>query len=131
MKKKIAEIVLVEDDIDDAEMTMHTLKKQGFAAEVVVHLDDGVKALDYLFNEDKPLPSIVLLDLKMPRVDGIQVLRRLKGDDVRKDIPVIVLISSKEGKGYVESFALSADAYLIKPVNAENFVSALAEIGFE
>jgi two-component system, response regulator len=125
---KSKEILLVEDDADDAEMTIYALKKNNLITNLV-HIDDGERALKYLLDENTPLPAAILLDLKMPKVDGIEILRTLKNDLIRKAIPVIALISSKEGKNYLESYHLKADAYLTKPVNSENFRIALAEVG--
>ncbi|SRR5690606_18090432 len=120
-------ILLVEDDADDAELTILALRE--FAdGDPIQHIDDGEKALEFLFG-DAPMPSVVLLDLKMPRVDGIQILRKLKSDPEKRMIPVVALISSREGKRYVESFDLQADAYMIKPVDAGQFSAVLAEIG--
>lgn len=119
--------MLIEDDADDAELTILALRKFA-AANPIQHIDDGEKALEFLFG-DEPNPSIVLLDLKMPRVDGIQILRRLKNDPSKRDIPVVALISSREGRNYVESFDLKADAYMIKPVDSRQFSTVLSEIG--
>ena len=121
------EILLIEDDADDAELTIHALKKHHLA-NPIVHIDDGEKALDFLFS-DGQRPTLILLDLKMPRVDGIEILRKLKSDPMKKAIPVIVLISSKEGRNYVESFHLKADAYMIKPVDYKQFTAAVSQIG--
>lgn len=121
------EILLIEDDADDAELTIHALKKHHLA-NPIVHIDDGEKALEFLFN-DRQRPALILLDLKMPRVDGIEILRKLKSDPERRDIPVVALLSSKEGRRYVESFHLKADAYMIKPVDATQFTAAITLIG--
>ena len=121
------EILLIEDDADDAELTIHALKKHHLA-NPIVHIDDGEKALEFLFN-DRQTPALILLDLKMPRVDGIEILRKLKSDPERRDIPVVALLSSKEGRRYVESFHLNADAYMIKPVDAKQFTAAITLIG--
>jgi two-component system, response regulator len=120
-------ILLVDDDVDDAEMTMYTLRK--LSSLNLHYIDDGQTALEYLFSDHNPEPSLILLDLKMPKVDGVQILRRLKADERKKQIPVVVLISSKEGKRYLESFNVQADSYLIKPVNCSNFLICLTEIG--
>jgi two-component system response regulator len=119
-------ILLVEDDIDDAEMTMYTLRKLNTLT--IHHIDDGADALKYLL-EDNPEPYLVLLDLKMPKVDGIQILRTLKSNAAKKHIPIVALISSREGKKFVESFGLKADSYLTKPVDPQSFLLCLAEIG--
>lgn len=121
------EILLIEDDADDAELTIIALRK--FASvNTIQHIDDGEKALEFLF-DDQARPSVVLLDLKMPRVDGIQILRRLKNDPDKRNIPVVALISSREGKRYVESFDVMADAYMVKPVDARQLSAVLSEIG--
>jgi two-component system response regulator len=121
-------ILLVEDDIDDAEMTMYTLRKLNTL--VIQHIDDGAEALQYLL-ADNPEPYLVLLDLKMPKVDGIQILRTLKANAAKNHIPIVALISSREGKKFVESFGVNADSYLTKPVDPQNFLLCLAEIGLK
>ncbi|HEU5147427.1 MAG TPA: response regulator [Chryseosolibacter sp.] len=121
------EILLIEDDADDAELTIHALKKHHLA-NPIVHIDDGEKALEVLFS-DRQMPTLILLDLKMPRVDGIEILRKLKSDPEKKSIPVVALISSKEGRNYVESFQLKADGYLIKPVDYKQFTEAVLRMG--
>lgn len=120
-------ILLIEDDEDDAELTILALKKYD-SSHHIMHIDDGEKALEFLFDADQR-PSLILLDLKMPRVDGIQILRRLKSHPEKKNIPVVALISSKEGKHYLESFHVKADAYMIKPVDSSQFSAALSETG--
>lgn len=127
MDNHLLKILLVEDDAEDAELTILALKTFSVRSPIV-HIDDGEKALDYLFG-DAQKPSVILLDLKMPRVDGIQVLRKLKADPEKQNIPVVALISSREGKSYLESFNLKADAYMIKPVDSKQFSSVLKEIG--
>jgi two-component system response regulator len=121
-------VLLIDDDVDDAEMTMYTLRKLNCVD--LLHIDDGADALHYLFTETNPEPGLILLDLKMPKVDGIQILRKLKSDIRKKHIPVIALISSREGQKYLESFGLAADAYLMKPVDCKNFLIVLTQIGF-
>ena len=127
MSRQGFRILLIEDDADDAELTILALKRydQSFP---IHHIDDGEKALEFLF-EDQELPSLILLDLKMPRVDGIQILQKLKAHREKQSIPVFALISSKEGKHYLESFDVKADAYMIKPVDCTQFSEALAEVG--
>jgi two-component system response regulator len=122
------EILLIEDDADDAELMIHTLKKHN-VANTLLHLDEGEKALDYLYSENNQLPKLILLDLRMPKVDGIQILQKLKSDYEKKNIPVVVLLSSKEGKHYVESFQLKADSYIVKPLDSKKFFTAMSEIG--
>ena len=121
-------ILLIEDDPDDAELTIHELRKRAFASHLI-HIDDGASAIKYLFDENSTRPGLILLDLRMPRVDGIQILRRLKADAVRSAIPVIVLISSKGGQDYVESFNVKADGYLQKPIDCEDFLETLRGLG--
>jgi two-component system response regulator len=127
MNNREFNILLIEDDADDAELTIHALKKHEWASPIL-HIDDGEKALEFLFGDQKK-PSLILLDLKMPRVDGIQILRKLKDDPSRQNIPVVALISSKEGKNYLESFNVKADAYMVKPVDCEQFSAVLSAIG--
>ena len=119
--------MLIDDDAEDAELTILALRKSHLA-NPIVHIDDGEKALDFLFGPHES-PTLILLDLKMPRVDGIQILRKLKGDPERKQIPVIAMLSSKEGKRYLESFEVKADSYIIKPVDQKQFLAAVAELG--
>lgn len=128
MVQREIEILLIEDDADDAELTIHTLKKHHLVNSLL-HIDDGEKALDYLYSSDNTLPKLILLDLRMPRVDGIQILQRLKADEEKRNIPVAVLVSSREGRNYVESFDLKADTYIVKPLDFNKFVTAMSEIG--
>ncbi len=124
------EILLVEDNLDDAGLTIRALKKHHLANNLL-HLQDGEEALNYLFSERlNAIPKVILLDLKMPKVDGIEVLRRLKADERRKTIPVVVLTSSKEERDIVESYKLGVNAYIVKPVDFDKFVKAISEIGF-
>ncbi|HYC83570.1 MAG TPA: response regulator [Chryseosolibacter sp.] len=120
-------VLLIEDDADDAEIAISALNKLKLPK--LIHLDDGAIALEYLFASSTKPPAVILLDLKMPKVDGIEILAKLKNDLARKNIPVVALISSKEGRKYVESFRLSPEGYLIKPIDTRNFVSVLREIG--
>jgi two-component system, response regulator len=128
MDNRVIEILLIEDDPDDAELTIHALKKHNLVNHLL-HIDDGEKALDFLYSEKTNKPKLILLDLRMPRVDGIQILRKLKNDPDKRDIPVIALVSSRDGKAYVESFQLKADAYIAKPVDFKKFFRAIADIG--
>lgn len=123
------EVLLVEDNPDDAGLTIHALKKINLANNLL-HLHDGEEALTYLFSDELTgIPRVILLDLKMPKVDGIEVLRRLKSDDQKKVIPVVVLTSSKEEADIIESYKLGVNAYIVKPVDYEKFVKAIGEIG--
>lgn len=128
MKQTDAEILLIEDNPDDAELTIRALKKNNLANNLL-HLDDGREALDFLFNEMNRMPKLILLDLKMPKVDGIEVLHQLKMDDRLKVIPVVVLTSSKEERDIVESYKLGVNAYIVKPVDFEQFVKAVTQVG--
>lgn len=124
------EILLIEDNPDDAGLTIRALRKHNLANNLL-HLQDGEEALNYLFSEKMTgIPKVILLDLKMPKVDGIEVLRRIKSDERRKIIPVVVLTSSKEERDIVESYKLGVNAYIVKPVDFDKFVKAIAEIGF-
>lgn len=126
----VIEILLIEDNPDDAGLTIHALRKHNLANNLL-HLHDGEEALEYLFSaEVASIPKVILLDLKMPKVDGIEVLKKLKQDETRKIIPVVVLSSSKEERDIFESYKLGVNAYIVKPVDFDKFVKAIAEIGF-
>src|SRR5688572_9995178 len=126
----VVEILLVEDNPDDAGLTIRALKKHNLANNLL-HLHDGEEALNFLFSEKlNGIHKVILLDLKMPKVDGIEVLRRIKSDDRKKIIPVVVLTSSKEERDIVESYKLGVNAYIVKPVDFDKFVKAISEIGF-
>ena len=122
------EVLLIEDNPDDAELTIRVLKKHNLANNLV-HLQDGAEALKFLFESNTSTPRLILLDLKMPKVDGIEVLRKIKGDEHKKLIPVVVLTSSKEERDIVESYKLGVNAYVVKPVEFEKFVEAVAQLG--
>jgi CheY-like chemotaxis protein len=129
------EILLVEDNPRDAELTLRALRKRNLANNLV-HVKDGQEALDFLFGgngyaERRPEehPKVVLLDLKLPKVDGLDVLRRLKGDERTRVIPVVVLTSSREECDVVESYQLGVNSYIVKPVEFENFSEAVAGFG--
>jgi len=129
------EILLVEDNESDAEMTIRALKKNNLANKLL-HLKDGLEALDFLFAEEKYAdrnidnkPKVILLDLKMPKVSGIEVLQRIKADDRTKDIPVVVLTSSKEDPDIKKCYDLGVNSYVVKPVEFEAFYKAVSELG--
>ncbi len=124
----MVEILLIEDNPDDAGLTIRTLKKNNLGNHLI-HLEDGQDALDFLFNEENRMPKLILLDLKMPRVDGIEVLRKLKSDEKKRSIPVVVLTSSKEEKDIVEAYKLGVNAYIVKPVDFDQFVKAVTQVG--
>ena len=121
------EILLVEDDPADAEMTMRALRRNHLANRI--HwVKDGEQALDCMFGEHQ-LPKLVLLDLKMPKVDGMEVLRRLKADPATQAVPVVIMTSSNEEKDVVESYKLGANSYIVKPVQFEQFLETVSKIG--
>ncbi len=130
------EILLVEDNPNDVEMALRAFKKNNITNNILV-VNDGEDALDYLYARgkyDSPginnRPKIILLDLKLPKVGGLEVLRTLKTDLDKKMIPVIVLTSSKEERDIIESYQLGVNSYIVKPVNFDKFVEAVREIGF-
>jgi len=129
MKQIPVEILLIEDNPDDAGLAIRALKKNNLANNLL-HLHDGQEAIDFLFDENNQMPKLILLDLKMPKVDGIDVLRKLKSDDKKKVIPIVVLTSSKEERDIVESYKLGVNAYIVKPVDFDQFVKAVTELGF-
>jgi len=129
------DIVLVEDNPADAELTIRALRR-GNLANRIEHLQDGVEALDYLFCQgayaDRQTiahPKVVLLDLKLPRVSGMEVLQRLKSDPRTRLIPVVVLTSSQEEKDVVDSYQLGVNSYIVKPVDFEQFSRAVQDLG--
>lgn len=130
----IGRILLVEDDPKDTELTMTALEEYNLSNEVVV-ASDGEEALDYLYYRGKfqrrsgENPAVMLLDLKLPKVDGLEVLQRVKGDDKLKMIPVVVLTSSREERDMVSSYKLGVNAYVVKPVDFHEFVNAIKELG--
>jgi two-component system response regulator len=128
------QILLVEDSVQDAELTRRALRKHHVANEVD-WVRDGVEALEYLFCEgeyagrDSGPPKLVLLDVKMPRMDGLQVLERLKRDERTRTIPVVMLTSSREEKDLVESYKLGVNSYIVKPVDFEQFADTVSQVG--
>ena len=129
MENNIVEILLVEDNLDDAGLTIRALKKYNLANNLL-HLQDGEEALKYLYSpETNTMPKLILLDLKMPKIDGLEVLRKLKSDNEKKTIPVVVLTSSKEEQDIVRSYQLGVNAYVVKPVQFDSFMKAVADLG--
>jgi DNA-binding response OmpR family regulator len=130
----IGRILLVEDDPRDVELTMTALEEYNLSNEVVV-ATDGEEALDYLFYRGKfqrrsgDNPAVLLLDLKLPKVDGLEVLESIKSNDNLKMIPVVVLTSSREERDMVASYKLGVNAYVVKPVDFHEFVNAIKELG--
>jgi DNA-binding response OmpR family regulator len=130
----LGRILLVEDDPRDVELTMTALEEYNLTNEVVV-AHDGEEALDYLYYRGKfesrtnQNPAVLLLDLKLPKVDGLEVLEKIKSDDKLKMIPVVVLTSSREERDMVASYKLGVNAYVVKPVDFHEFVNAIKELG--
>jgi len=131
---QIKSILLVEDNEKDIELTLAALEDHRLTNEVVV-ARDGEEALDYLFCRGSyqgragGLPAVVLLDLKLPKVDGLEVLRKVKSDADLKKVPVVMLTSSQEESDIVASYQLGVNAYVVRPVNFQDFVKAIKEIG--
>ena len=122
-------ILHLEDNPEDAELTIRVLKKHNLANNLV-HLRDGEAALNFLFaNGSNNIPRLILLDLKMPKVDGIEVLRKIKKDEQKRLIPVVILSSSKQERDIIESYKLGVNGYVVKPVEFEKFVEAVAQLG--
>ena len=122
-------ILLVEDNEDEVELTLHALRKEHLANSIAV-ARDGEEALDFFFAEDLDMvPKLVLLDLKLPKVDGLQVLREIKGAPQTRAIPVVVLTSSKEEKDMVESYQLGVNSYIQKPVDFDQFRETVKQLG--
>jgi CheY-like chemotaxis protein len=129
------EILLVEDNADDAELTLRTLRKNHVANRVLV-LTDGQEAVDYLIGDGPDvegsavdLPRVIMLDLKLPKVDGIEVLRRIRGDDRTKLIPVVVLTSSNQESDLVRTYELGVNSYIVKPVDFSQFAATVRDVG--
>ncbi|MDP2755472.1 MAG: response regulator [Nitrospirota bacterium] len=135
MINETVNILLVEDNPDDVELTIHALKKNNIVNSVEI-VRDGQEGLDYLFykgkysNSNHQLPGLILLDLKLPKVDGIEILKNIKVDRKLKLIPVVVLTSSKEERDVIESYNLGVNSYIRKPVDFDQFVETVKQIGF-
>jgi len=135
MENREVEIVLVEDNLQDAEMTIRALTRNGISNKII-HLKNGVEAIDFILGIGQfdgrnvsVRPKVILLDLKMPKINGIEVLRKIKSDTNAKTIPVVVLTSSKEDPDISTCYDLGVNAYVVKPVGFENFSKAVSEIG--
>ena len=136
MDENAVEILLVEDNPADVELTLRALKRYNLANKVYV-VKDGVEALEYIFAKGayaqrniENAPKVVLLDLKLPKVNGLEVLRKIKADKRTKVIPVVVLTSSAEERDIVESYKLGVNSYIVKPVDFDKFLDAVQELGF-
>lgn len=130
------EILFVEDSIDDANLTIRALKNSGFAS-LIFHVKDGAEALDFI--ENKGLYAsrkannqlkLILLDLKMPKISGMEVLEKIKSNSLYKSIPVVILTSSKEDPDIKHCYNLGANSYIVKPVESENFFNVIKELSF-
>jgi len=135
MSENRVEILLVEDDPNDVELTLHTFKAHNLANRIEV-VRDGAEALEFIFGAGAYAqrrivdgPKVILLDLKLPKVDGLEVLRRVKADPRTRLIPVVVLTSSREERDIVESYELGVNSYIVKPVNFEQFTEAVRSLG--
>jgi CheY-like chemotaxis protein len=132
--ENLKRILLVEDNVNDIEMTLAALEENHLANEVIV-VRDGEEALDYIYRRGsyklraEGNPAVVLLDLKLPKVDGLEVLKKLKSDPEFKALPVVMLTSSREERDLVKSYSLGVNAYVIKPMDFHEFVNALKELG--
>jgi CheY-like chemotaxis protein len=130
---KVLKVLLIEDNAADAELTMRALRKHNMANELV-WVKDGAEALDFLFDADgkakvNHAPKVILLDLRLPKVDGLEVLHRLKADPVAKSIPVVVLTSSTQDQDIIESYQLGVNSFVSKPVKFEDFAEVVAQLG--
>lgn len=131
---EIKRILLVEDDPHDVELTLEALEESNLANEVVV-ARDGAEALDYLYRHGdfvgraNGLPAVVLLDLKLPRISGIEVLKRMRADEALKRIPVVILTSSRESTDLSQCYEIGVNAYVVKPVQIQDFMAAIKEVG--
>ena len=130
------EILLVEDNPEDVEITLRAFKKRNLTNKIHV-VEDGEEALEYIFatgayneRDINHRPRVILLDLKLPKVDGLEVLRRIRADERMKQIPVVVLTSSREERDIVESYKLGVNSYIVKPVDFEKFLETVSDLGF-
>ncbi|MBM3215235.1 response regulator [Candidatus Poribacteria bacterium] len=134
MSASFVEILMVEDNANDVELTLHALRRNRIANSIHV-VGDGEEALDFLFrrgayaDRGDGVPRVILLDLKLPKVDGLEVLRIVKGDERTKLIPVVVLTSSREEKDIIESYRLNVNSYIVKPVDFEQFTDSVRQLG--
>ncbi len=130
------EIILIEDNPFEAELAIHSLKKNHLANKLI-HLNDGADALDFIFSRGKyegrnslPHPKLILLDLNLPKVSGIEILKQIKSNELTKTIPVVIMTSSKEERDMVDSYQFGVNSYLVKPVSFETFSKSITDLGF-
>ena len=135
MTNHVVEILLVEDNPDDEELTLHALKKVNLVNRINV-VRDGAEALDFIFCTGtcaqrliENMPKLIFLDLKLPKVDGLEVLQRIKADPRTRMIPVVMLTSSREERDIVESYQMGVNSYIVKPVDFEQFVQSIGQVG--
>ncbi len=130
MNHSPVEILLVEDNPNDVELALHALKKNNLTNRIEV-VRDGEEALDFIFGNgiDSNRPKVILLDLKLPKVDGLEVLKRLKSDPQTRSIPVVMLTSSAEERDIVKSYQLGVNSYIVKPLDFEQFTEAVRHLG--
>jgi two-component system response regulator len=135
MERHLVEILLIEDNPYEAELTIRNLQKYNVGNKLL-HIDDGAEALDFIFAKNKYAdnttqfhPKLILLDLKLPKIDGLEILRSIRNDERTKEFPVVILTSSNEERDIVESYKLGVNSYIVKPVNFESFAVSIAEIG--
>ena len=135
MANQFVELLLVEDDPNDVELTLHALRQQNITNQIHV-VRDGAEALDFVFGrgsyadrEVQNTPKVILLDLKLPKVDGLDVLRQIKADPKTHDIPVVVLTSSREDTDIKEAYRLGVNSYIVKPVDFDQFAAAVKQLG--
>jgi two-component system response regulator len=135
METRKIDILLVEDNPDDADLTIRALKKNGLASSII-HLQDGEEALDFIFCKGvysdrvfEEMPKLLILDLKMPKVDGIEVLRQVKSDSRTRAMPVVLFTSSSEERDITKSYQSGVNSYIVKPVEFESFVKVVSNLG--
>ena len=135
MSEYTLEILLVEDNLNDAELSLYALKKFKIANNIH-HARDGAEALEYLFGTETTTPRLpsqnprlILLDLKLPKIDGLEVLKKIKDNEITRTIPVVILTSSREERDIIESYNLGVNSYIVKPIDFEQFTEAIRDVG--